>query len=155
MYERKSAIIGNAIEHAGKDNYFRDVHLFIGRVEDMATIKSAELVRTNLFACLRSFAIIWFTSMLDEDQRCLINLGTSIWVEASAVVQISATGISFRNLFWTLWICRSWVAKYCTTQGNDSFVFWVTLLVVIHTINSMIINISVWVTRQMTGQLSI
>ena len=75
MYDGKSAVTGNLIEHAGKDTYFRDVHLFVERAKDVATTKGEELVRQNLYTCFRGVALAWYTGMLTEDQKRLVKLG--------------------------------------------------------------------------------
>ena len=56
-YDGKTAATASAVEHAGKDTYFRDVHVFIEKIKDMATIKEAEMVRNNLYTCLRGTAL--------------------------------------------------------------------------------------------------
>ena len=84
MYDGKSVITGNPIEHTGKDTYFRDVHLFIERIKDMAAIKSAEMVRNNLYTCLRGTALAWYTGVLTDDQKRLLKYGEGVneWVLA-------------------------------------------------------------------------
>ncbi len=44
-----------------KDVYYRNVHLFIKRVLNIAITKGVDLVRTNLNTCLRDIALIWYT----------------------------------------------------------------------------------------------
>lgn len=78
MYDSKSAVTGNAVEHAGKDTYFRDVHLFIERIKDIAVVKDTSLVRQTLYTCLRGVALEWYTAVLTEDQKRLIKLGDSV-----------------------------------------------------------------------------
>ena len=53
MYDGKSVITENLIEHIEKNIYFRDVHLFIERIKDMIVIKNAKMIRNNLYTCLR------------------------------------------------------------------------------------------------------
>ena len=77
-YDGKTAATAPAIEHAGKDTYFRDVHVFIERVKDMATIKGGESVRTNLYSCLRGIALEWYTSTLTEEQKFYVKHGENI-----------------------------------------------------------------------------
>ena len=36
LYEGKSAITDNAIEHSDKDTYFRNIHIFIERIKNIA-----------------------------------------------------------------------------------------------------------------------
>lgn len=78
MYNGKSSVTDNPIEHAGKDTYFRDVHLFIERIKHMAAVKSADLLRNNLYICLRGTALAWYTEVLTEEQKRLVKLGSDI-----------------------------------------------------------------------------
>ena len=78
MYNGKSAVTGNLIEHAGKDTYFRNIHLFVERAKDLATTKGEELVRQNLYTCFRGVALAWYTGMLTEDQKRLVKLGKGL-----------------------------------------------------------------------------
>ena len=51
-YDDKIAIIVSIIEHARKNIYFRDVHVFIERIKNMFVIKEAKLIATIcIFAC--------------------------------------------------------------------------------------------------------
>ena len=52
FYDGKSINTGSAMEHAGKDTYFRDVHVFIDKIIDVSRTKS-DVVRQNLQLCLR------------------------------------------------------------------------------------------------------
>ena len=63
------------MEHAGKDTIFRDVHLFVERVRDIAAVRGHGLVRQNLSTCLKGTALAWYTSKLIPDQKRLLRLG--------------------------------------------------------------------------------
>ena len=77
-YDDKTVATGGAITHAGKDTYYRDVHSFVDRIKDMATVKDAKLVRENLWTCLRGRAIKWWQSILTEDQKRLVKFGEGV-----------------------------------------------------------------------------
>ena len=48
-YDGKTLSNGGApMKHAGKDTYFRDVHLFVTRAKETAVTKDSQLVRDNL-----------------------------------------------------------------------------------------------------------
>ena len=81
-YEDKSVTAGGAVSHSGKDTYFRDVHMFVDRVKDMATVKDPKLLRENLWTCLRGRALHWWQSVISEDQKRLVKLGEGVdeWV---------------------------------------------------------------------------
>jgi hypothetical protein len=57
MYDNKSVVTEEFIEHAEKNIYFRDVHLFLKRVKDVAKVKDAAQIRENLFTCLRELTL--------------------------------------------------------------------------------------------------
>ena len=79
MYEDKSIASGAApMEHTPKDTYFRDVHLFIEHARDVAGIKGDELVRTNLWTCLKGPALEWWLSELGETEKRLAKLGNKL-----------------------------------------------------------------------------
>ena len=52
FYDGKSINTGFAMEHAGKDTYFRDVHVFIDKIIDVSRTKN-DVVRQNLQLCFR------------------------------------------------------------------------------------------------------
>ena len=57
MYDDKFSLIDNSIEHANKNTYFRDVHLFTERIKNMIVMKETKLTRQNLYICLREFVL--------------------------------------------------------------------------------------------------
>ena len=67
MYDGKSVIIENFIEHIRKDIYFRDVHLFIERIKDMIIIKSAKMIKNNFYICFRDIVFVWYIEMFIDD----------------------------------------------------------------------------------------
>ena len=77
-YDGKSVSTGSAIEHAGKETYFRDVHLFIDRAKDIAAIKEAKTVRENLWMSLRGTALEWWTAEMSPAEKRLTILGDSV-----------------------------------------------------------------------------
>ena len=77
-YEGKTITTGEAMEHAGKDTIFRDVHLFVERVKDIAATRGDELVRQNLSTCLKGVALSWYTAELTADQKRLLKFGNGI-----------------------------------------------------------------------------
>lgn len=77
-YEGKTIATGKAMEHVGKDTIFRDVHLFMKRVKDIAATQEDELVRQNLSTCFKRTALFWYTSELIADQKRLLKMGHGI-----------------------------------------------------------------------------
>ena len=79
MYDDKSVASGAApIEHTPKETYFRDVHLFLEHARDVGSIKNKELVRTNLWTCLKGPALEWWLTELFENDKRLAKLGNKL-----------------------------------------------------------------------------
>ena len=45
------------MKHSGKDTYFRNIHLFLERCSNIAAVKDDQLVKDNLFICLRELIL--------------------------------------------------------------------------------------------------
>ena len=75
FYDSKSANTAPAMEHAGKDTYFRDIHVFLDRLYDIVATKGAQVVRDNLQLCLRGEALTWYTVELSEAEKRLVKYG--------------------------------------------------------------------------------
>ena len=52
-----------------KELYYRSVILFIDRIADLATVKPAVLVKTNINICLRKAALLWYILELNDAKR--------------------------------------------------------------------------------------
>ena len=74
LYDEKSAVTDNVIEHFDKNTYFRNIHIFIERIKNIAHIKNDTIVRNNLYICLRETVLTWYISNLKENQKRLIKL---------------------------------------------------------------------------------
>ena len=74
-YEGKSVGSASPIEHTGKETYFRDVHLFIERAKELAAVKGGEMVRNNLWTCLRGTALEWWTAEVSDAEKRLSKYG--------------------------------------------------------------------------------
>ena len=79
FYEGKSADTASAIEHSGKSTFFRDIHVFVDRVKDVARAKGDVLLRQNLQICLRGTALAWFTTELTENDKRLVTYNMDEW----------------------------------------------------------------------------
>ena len=77
-YDDKTIHTAASIEHAGKDTFFRDVHLFVDRATQLSATKSFKVVRDNLWLSLRGSAISWYTSELSDAERRLTTLGDEL-----------------------------------------------------------------------------
>ncbi len=72
IYDDKILITAESMQHANKDIFFKDIHLFIDWVKNITVIKDAEIVRNNLYTCLRDIAMIWYTVELFEEVKELV-----------------------------------------------------------------------------------
>ena len=77
FYDGKSVDTAPAMEHSGKDTFFRDVHVFIDRIKDVARTQP-ELLRRNLQLCLRGSALEWYTSELTDGEKRLAQYGDNV-----------------------------------------------------------------------------
>ena len=77
-YDDKTVHTGAPIEYAGKDTFFRDIHLFIDRAKQFVPTKTGEVVRENLWLSLRGTALSWWTSELSETERRITTYGQGI-----------------------------------------------------------------------------
>ena len=57
------------MKYASKNTYFRNVHVSLDRAKNIVTIKNVDLVRSNLFTCLRDQTLIWYISKLIDEKR--------------------------------------------------------------------------------------
>ncbi len=55
-----------------KNTYFKNVHLFLERVKNVARMKNATQIRKNLFTCLRKLVLQWYTFELSENIKNLL-----------------------------------------------------------------------------------
>ena len=78
MYDDKFIKTDEIMKHAEKNTYFKDVHFFIERVSDIVTIHDQQLIRKNLFTCLRSTALQWYTSELSFEVKQLLRYDENI-----------------------------------------------------------------------------
>ena len=61
----------------GKDTYYRNVHLFVERIKDIAMIKGSALVRNNVNTTLRGSAQAWYTAELTNLERIGLRADTN------------------------------------------------------------------------------
>ena len=65
------------MEHAGKDIYFRDVHVFTDRIIDVTRTKN-DVVRQNLQLCLRGSVLKWYISEFTDGEKRLLTYGNGV-----------------------------------------------------------------------------
>jgi hypothetical protein len=77
-YDGKIVATDEFIQHAGKDTYFRDVHLFVDRAKDIALAKEAKTIRNNLYICFRGQVMTWFTAEIFSEGKELIKIENNL-----------------------------------------------------------------------------
>ena len=85
----------------GKDVYYRSPILFVERIRDLATIKGASIVRSNLNTALRGSALAWYTAELSNLERVGLRAdenGVEEWCSAIIKRFKEATGVALHNL---------------------------------------------------------
>ena len=82
LYDDKSIVIVEFIEHIDKNIYFRNVTYFIERVKNIIKIKNVELIRQNFYICFRDIALIWYIIILIENEKRFVKLNNDVekWI---------------------------------------------------------------------------
>jgi hypothetical protein len=71
-FDEKFAFIDEAVIHANKNIYYRDVHVFVERIKKMIIILESEMIKKNLSSCLRESVLMWHTvELFDVSRRIL------------------------------------------------------------------------------------
>ena len=70
------------IVSVGKDVYYRNVVLFVQRLQNLVTFQGATLVKANIATSLRGSALEWYISELSDFDRDALNNDSSVksWV---------------------------------------------------------------------------
>ena len=63
-----------SMEHAEKNTYFRNVHLFVIRAKETAMTKDSQLVKNNLWTCLKNTALKWYIDELNDTDRRMLRM---------------------------------------------------------------------------------
>lgn len=85
----------------GKDTYYRSPILFVERIRDLATVKGAALVRSNLNTALRGSALAWYTAELSNLERVGLRAdenGVEEWCSAITKRFKESTGVALHHL---------------------------------------------------------
>ena len=77
FYDGKSIDTGSAMEHAGKDIYFRDVHAFIDRIINVTSTKN-DVVCQNMRLCLRGSVLKWYISEFTDGEKRFLTYGNGV-----------------------------------------------------------------------------
>jgi hypothetical protein len=79
--------------------FYRDVYIFVDRLEDLVSFKGEAAVRELVPSCLRGSALIWYTTELtDLEKRGLRNATVKDWGETLIATFKEQTSIALQNL---------------------------------------------------------
>lgn len=62
----------------GKDIYYRNVILFIERLNDVTNVKGATMIKANLNTALRGIALLWYITELSDLKKLGLSVGNGI-----------------------------------------------------------------------------
>ncbi len=70
------------IVSVGKDVYYRNIVLFVQRLQSLVTFRDAALMKANIVTSLRGSALEWYTSEFSDFDRNALNndLGVKSWI---------------------------------------------------------------------------
>ena len=68
-YDEKIVVIASAIEHAEKNIYFWNIHIFVKWVKNIIIVKDFELIRNNFYTCFKKIALKWYTFTLIKEMK--------------------------------------------------------------------------------------
>lgn len=89
------------IVSVGKDIYYRNVILFVERIRDLASVKGAALIRSNINITLGGSALAWYTAELSNIERIGFRAdenGVGEWCRALTTRFKESTGVALSHL---------------------------------------------------------
>ncbi len=83
-FDEKFAFTNEALIHADKNTYYRNVHVFVERIKKMIIVLEFEMIRKNLFFYLRDSVLMWhIVEFFDVSRRILFyEENVDEWVQA-------------------------------------------------------------------------
>ena len=69
FYDDKLIHIDELIVYSIKNIYFRDVYIFINRVNDLIVVKKVESIRENFWTYLRNIILAWWIDELTNNEK--------------------------------------------------------------------------------------
>ena len=77
-YDDKSTSIDASLENINENTIFRDVHVFVNRIKNFVNTQNVELIRDNLYRCLKKDALIWHISLLTNMKKRLLTMNIEL-----------------------------------------------------------------------------
>ncbi len=83
-FDDKFAFIDEAVIHASKNIYYRDVHVFVERIKKMIIVLESEMIKKNLSSCLRESVLMWHIAKLFDVSRRILFYEKNVneWMQA-------------------------------------------------------------------------
>jgi GTP:adenosylcobinamide-phosphate guanylyltransferase len=81
-FDEKFAFTNEALIHADKNTYYKDVHVFVERIKKMIIVLELDMIRKNLLSCLRDFVLMWHTIELSNVFKRILSYDENVdeWV---------------------------------------------------------------------------
>ena len=86
------------MEHAGKDAYFRDVHVFVDKIIDVSRTKS-DVVRQNLQLCFRGSVLKWYISEFTDNKKRLLTYGNGVLRARFKTTRSTGMGVMLKKRY--------------------------------------------------------
>jgi hypothetical protein len=95
------------VMHAEKNIYYKDVHVFIEKIKKMIIVLDFEMIKKNLFSCLREIVLMWHTVELFDVFRRILSYEKNVdeWVQtltARFKTQVTTTTANLLKERYTL-----------------------------------------------------
>ena len=109
------------LENISENTIFRDVHVFVNRAKNFVNTQNVEIIRSNLYKCLKKDALTWHTSLLTNMKKRLLTINIELieWKNAlmtefwKSTFKIMKTIASYKTIHYarrfqstfTSWLC--------------------------------------------------
>ena len=77
-HDDKSASIDSSLKNINENTIFRDVHVFVNRIKNFVNTQNVELIRDNLYRCLKRNALTWHISLLTNMKKRLLTMNIEL-----------------------------------------------------------------------------
>jgi DNA-binding transcriptional MerR regulator len=106
-FDDKFAFIDEAVIHANKNIYYRNVHVFVERIKKMIIMLESKMIKKNLSSCFRESILMWHIAKLfDVSRRNLFyEENMNEWVQtfiARFKTEVTTTTINLLKKRYTL-----------------------------------------------------
>ncbi len=78
IYDEKIIATTKFVQHANKNTYFRDVHLFIERAKYIVLVKKTKMIENNLYICFREQIMMWYAIKILNENKKLVKIENNL-----------------------------------------------------------------------------